>query len=121
MTLWANLHLLFWLSLIPFVTRWMGESHFATWPVACYGALMLMCAVAWDILRRVLLQHHEHHSALTRALGRNLKEWISLLIYIVAIGVAFVNTWLACALYAFVAVIWFVPDRRVEREIEPEK
>jgi uncharacterized membrane protein len=121
MTLWANLHLLFWLSLIPFVTRWMGESHFATWPVVCYGAVMLMCAVAWEIMRRVLLLHHETDSALTRALGRSFKEWISISIYFLAIGVAFADPWLACALYALVAVIWFVPDRRVEREIEQKK
>jgi uncharacterized membrane protein len=117
MTLWANLHLLFWLSLIPFVTRWMGETHFATWPVAAYGVVLLMCAAAWEILRRVLLLHHEHDSALTRALGRSFKEWVSLALYVAAIATAFVSAWAACGLYALVAVIWFVPDRRIEREV----
>ena len=118
MTLWANLHLLFWLSLIPFVTRWMGESHFGTWPVVAYGLVMLMCGFAWEVMRRVLLRHHEHDSALVRALVRSFKEWISIAVYAAAIGLAFVNTWVACGLYALVAVIWFVPDRRIEREIE---
>ena len=118
MTLWANLHLLFWLSLIPFVTRWMGESHFGTWPVAAYGAVLLMCAVAWEIERRVLLRHHDRDSALARAMGGNAKEVASLILYAVAIGVAFANAWVACALYGVVAAIWFVPDRRIEREIE---
>jgi uncharacterized membrane protein len=118
MTLWANLHLLFWLSLIPFVTRWMGESHFGTWPVAAYGVDLLMCAVAWEIERRVLLRRHDRESALARAMGGNFKEVASLILYAAAIGVAFVNTWLACALYAVVAAIWFAPDRRIERAIE---
>jgi TMEM175 potassium channel family protein len=121
MTLWANLHLLFWLSLVPFVTRWMGESHFGTWPVAAYGAVLLMCAVAWDLLRRLLLRGHERNSALTRAMSGNLKEWVSLMLYAVAIGMAFVHTWVACALYALVALIWFIPDRRIERELESRK
>jgi TMEM175 potassium channel family protein len=117
LTLWANLHLLFWLSLIPFVTRWMGETLFATWPVVVYGAVLLLCAVAWEIMRRVLLRQHEPESALARAMGSKFKEWASLVIYAVAIGLAFLNSWVACALYALVAVIWFVPERRIEREI----
>ena len=121
MTLWANLHLLFWLSLIPFVTRWMGESHFGTWPVAAYGVVLLMSAVAWDILRRLLLRRHDRDSALTKALGANFKEGVSLILYAGAVGMAFVNTWVACALYALVAAIWFIPDRRIEREIESRK
>jgi TMEM175 potassium channel family protein len=120
MALWANLHLLFWLSLVPFVTRWMGESHFATLPVVAYGATMLLCGFAWEVLRRVLLRHHERDSALARALGGPFKEWISLAIYAAAIPLAFVSTWLACSLYALVAVIWFVPDRRIEREVKHE-
>ncbi len=116
-TLWANLHLLFWLSLIPFVTRWMGESHFGTWPVALYGVVLLMSAVAWDLERRVLLRLHDPQSSFVKAMGGNLKECISLLLYAIAIGVAFANTWAACALYAVVAAIWFVPDRRIEREM----
>ena len=121
MTLWANLHLLFWLSLIPFVTRWMGESHFGTWPVAAYGAVLLLCAIAWEIERRVLLRVHDQESALARAMGVNVKEVVSLILYAVAIAVAFVNSWFACALYGVVAAIWFVPDRRIEREIETRK
>jgi uncharacterized membrane protein len=118
MTLWANLHLLFWLSLIPVVTRWMGDSHFGTWPVVAYGVVLLLSAVAWEIERRVLLRIHDQDSELARAMGVNFKEVVSLIIYTVAIAVAFVNSWLACALYAAVAAIWFVPDRRIERETE---
>jgi TMEM175 potassium channel family protein len=117
MTLWANLHLLFWMSLIPFVTRWMGETHFATWPVVAYGFDLLMCAVAWDVERRVLLGSHDRNSALVRAMSNNRKEVISLVLYAAAIGVAFASSAAACALYALVAVIWFVPDRRIEREM----
>jgi uncharacterized membrane protein len=117
-TLWTNLHLLFWLSLIPFVTRWMGESHFGTWPVAAYGAVLLLCAVTWEIERRVLLRVHDKESALARAICVNVKEVVSLILYAVAIAVAFLNSWFACALYGVVAAIWFVPDRRIEREIE---
>jgi TMEM175 potassium channel family protein len=118
MTLWANLHLLFWLSLTPFVTHWMGESHFATWPVAAYGVVLLMCGVAWDIERRALLRCHDTQSALAKAMGRSFKEWISLVLYALAIGSAFVNPWIACALYCLVAAIWFIPDRRIERAME---
>ena len=118
MALWANLHLLFWLSLIPFVTRWMGESQFDTWPVAAYGLVLLMCAVAWEIERRILLRLHDRESALVKAMGGYVKEGMSLSLYAVAIGTAFVSSWLACALYGVVAAIWFVPDRRIEQQIE---
>lgn len=121
MTLWANLHLLFWLSLIPFVTRWMGSSHFGTWPVAAYGVVLLMSAVAWEIMRRVLLRCHEVDSALANALGGNFKEGVSLTLYAIAIGAGFVNTWIACGLYGLVAAMWFVPDRRIERAIGTTK
>jgi uncharacterized membrane protein len=117
MTLWANLHLLFWLSLIPFVTHWMGATHFDTWPVAAYGIVLLLCAVAWEIERRVLLGCHDVDSALARALGGNSKEGISSVLYVLAVAAAFLHPWVACALYCVVAVIWFVPDRRVERAI----
>ncbi len=120
-TLWANLHLLFWLSLISFVTSWMGESGFGTWSVAAYGVVLLLCAMAWEIERRVLLRLHAPESALAKALGRNVKEWISLVLYAVAIGMAFVCTWVACALYCVVAAMWLVPDRRIEREIGTRK
>lgn len=116
--LWANLHLLFWLSLTPFVTWWMGESRFATWPVAAYGVILMMCAIAWEIERRVLLKLHDTDSVLVRALGGNFKEGISVVLYVLAIGSAFINSWIACALYALVAAIWFVPDRRIERALD---
>ena len=99
MTLWANLHLLFWLSLVPFVTEWIGESRFGAWPVAVYGAVLLLCAVAWDVERRVLLRNHDPQSALAKAMGANLKEGASVAIYALAIGMAFVSTWVACALF----------------------
>jgi uncharacterized membrane protein len=122
-TLWANLHLLFWLSLIPFATSWMGETQFDAWPVAIYGAILLMCGLSWEIERRVLLRHHERDSALAKAVGgkRSRKEWASLILYAAAIGLAFVNSWIACGLYALVAAIWLIPDRRIEREIKTTK
>ncbi len=113
--LWANLHLLFWLSLIPFVTRWMDESHFGTWPVAAYGVVLLMCAIAWEIMRRALISLHGLQSTISAATGNNLKELSSLLLYILGIGLSFGSAWMACALYAAVAAIWIVPDRRIEQ------
>ena len=121
MTLWANLHLLFWLSLVPYVTEWIGQSHFGAWPTAVYGLVLLLCAIAWDIERRVLLRNHDSESVLAKALGANLKEWASAAIYALAIGLAFVSTWVSCALYCLVAVIWFVPDRRIEQQIGSSK
>jgi uncharacterized membrane protein len=121
MTLWANLHLLFWMSLVPFVTSWMGKSRFATVPIVLYGVVLLMAALAWDIERRVLIRVHDRNSALVRALGGGYKEWVSAVLYVLAIASAFVNTWVACALYCVVAAIWFVPDRRIEREIATRK
>ena len=115
--LWANLHLLFWLSLIPFVTAWMGENHFPTWPVALYGLDLLLAAVAYFILVRALLSLHGQDSILATALGSDLKGKVSVVIYLVAIPLAFVNSWLACGLYVLVAVIWFVPDRRIEKTL----
>ena len=119
--LWANLHLLFWMSLVSFFTNWMGESTFSTWPVAAYGLVLFMSAIAWDIERRCLMRLHAPDSALVKALGRNAKEWISLALYALGIGMAFVSTWVACALYCAVAAMWLVPDRRIEREIGAEK
>ena len=120
MTLWANLHLLFWLSLIPFVTSWMDESGFATWPVVAYGVVLSMCAVAWEIERRILIRHHDPDSALAKAMGSGRKEWLSLALYAAAIGAAFIRPWIACVLYALVAAIWFIPDRRIEAHIAPK-
>ena len=117
--LWANLHLLFWLSLVPFVTAWMGENHFAAAPVAVYGVVLLGSGVAYFVMSRVLLAIHAPDSLLARALGSDFKGRISLLFYAVAIAVAFVLPWLSGLLYATVAVIWLVPDRRIERVLTP--
>jgi uncharacterized membrane protein len=113
--LWANLHLLFWLSLFPFVTSWVGESGFAPLPLAAYGTVLLCAGLAYTILTRALLALHGAESLLARALGADLKGWLSLVIYAVAIGLGFAWPWLACVLYIAVAVIWLVPDRRIER------
>ena len=115
--LWANLHLLFWISLVSFITNWMGESAFATWPVAVYGVVLLMCGFSWDLERRALLRLHAPDSALVKAMAQNAKESISLALYALAIGMAFVHTWIACTLYCVVAAMWMIPDRRIEREI----
>jgi len=115
--LWANLHLLFWLSLIPFVTGWMGENQFAAVPVALYGAVLLMAGLAYFILARALAAHHGKDSKLAMALGKDAKGIASLVIYAAAIPLAFVNPWIAFGMYVLVAVIWFIPDRRIERTL----
>ena len=115
--LWANLHLLFWLSLTPFVTAWMGENKFAAVPVSLYGGVLLGAAIAYFILARSLLAIHAPDSLLAIALGADFKGKISMVIYLVAIPLAFVRPWLACLLYVLVAVMWLVPDRRIEKTI----
>jgi len=115
--LWANLHLLFWLSLIPFVTGWMGENHFASWPVALYGLVLLCAGIAYFILTRALISRHGYESPLAHALGRDFKGKISPLFYLIAIPLAFVHSWAAYTLYVIVAIMWLIPDRRIEREI----
>ena len=115
--LWANLHLLFWLSLTPFVTGWLGENKFATVPAALYGVVLLCAAIAYFILARSLLSIHSPDSILATALGADFKGKISIVIYLLAIPLAFVRSWLACALYVLVAVMWLVPDRRIEKNI----
>ena len=112
--LWANLHLLFWLSLIPFVTGWMGENSFAALPVGLYGFVLLAAAVAYTLLGRVLTAHPENHAILRRAFGGDLKGKISIVAYIMAIPLSFKMSWLACVVYAGVAAMWFIPDRRIE-------
>ncbi len=112
--LWANLHLLFWLSLTPFVTAWMGETRFAAWPVALYGVNLLASAIAYFILTRTLIARHGMDSVLASAINRDVKGKISLVIYLAAIPLAFVSTWLAGGLYVLVAILWLVPDRRIE-------
>ena len=113
--LWANLHLLFWLSLIPFTTGWMGENHFAAVPTALYGVVLLMASLAYAILQRVIILGQGDDSVLARAVGRDYKGKVSPLFYLTAIGLAFYNQWLAGALYVLVALMWLVPDRRIER------
>ena len=115
--LWTNLHLLFWLSQVPFVTGWMGENHFAAWPVALYGVVLLMSAIAYYLLVRAILAHHGKESRVATALGRDFKGKVSVLFYVVAIPLAFVNRWAAGALYVLVAMIWFIPDSRIERRL----
>lgn len=117
--LWANLHLLFWLSLVPFVTNWMGATHFAKWPVILYGFVLMMNAVAYTILAILLVRETGPRSPLAIALGKDWKGKLSLVIYVIAIGLAFVNAWLGFGLYIVVAIIWFVPDRRIERRVTP--
>src|SRR6266567_31277 len=111
--LWANLHLLFWLSLVPFVTGWMSENHFAAVPVALYGAVLLMAGVAYYILARILVAQHGKGSALAKALGRDYKGIASVAIYAAAIALSFWNPLVACALYVAVAIMWFIPDPRI--------
>jgi uncharacterized membrane protein len=115
--LWANLHLLFWLSLIPFGTGWMGENQFATWPVAFYGALLLMAAVAYFILSHALIALHGRDSVLATAVGRDFKGKVSVVIYLVAIPLAFVYNWISLTLYVLVALMWLIPDRRIENTL----
>lgn len=113
--LWANLHLLFWLSLIPFVTGWMGENHFAPVPMALYGVVLLMSALAYWILQRMIVANHGHDSFLAKAIGKDLKGNLSPLLYTLAIPLAFFEQWIAGGLYVLVALIWLIPDRRIER------
>jgi uncharacterized membrane protein len=115
--LWANLNLLFWLSLIPFVTAWMGENHFTKWPVVLYGIVLIMNAIAYTILCRLLIKEAGPSSPLAVALGKDWKGRLSLVIYVVAIGLAFLNSWLGFGLYVVVAIVWFIPDRRIEKTV----
>jgi uncharacterized membrane protein len=117
--LWANLNLLFWLSLIPFVTAWMGENHYSKWPVVLYGVVLIMDALAYMILCMLLVKEAGPSSPLAIALGKDWKGKLSLVIYGVAIGLAFLNSWLGFGLYVIVAVIWFIPDRRIEKTVSP--
>ncbi|MEQ1592873.1 MAG: TMEM175 family protein [Thiobacillaceae bacterium] len=115
--LWANLHLLFWLSLIPFVTSWMGENHFSGVPVALYGGVLLMAGCAYYVLSRSLVAHHGKDSALAIALGRDYKGIASVVLYAIAIPLSFADTRFAIAIYVLVAAMWFIPDRRIEKRI----
>ncbi len=117
--LWANLHLLFWLSLLPFATAWMGENSFATWPVALYGVDLLCAGVAYFILTRALLGLHGPNSGLATALGNDFKGRVSIGLYVLAVPLAFISVWIACMIYVLVAALWLIPDTRIERRITP--
>jgi uncharacterized membrane protein len=113
--LWANLHLLFWLSLFPFATSWMGESHFATVPTALYGVVLLLAAIAYYLLQGAILRTEGPGSLLAKAVGRDLKGKLSPIAYALAIPGAFLSTWIAGSLYVLVALVWLIPDRRIEQ------
>jgi len=118
--LWANLHLLFWLSLVPFVTGWMGENRFSSLPTALYGVVLLLAAIAYYILQATIISAQGPGSRLAAALGKDLKGKISPVLYLVAIGFAFFNQWISDALYVAVALLWLVPDRRIESRLGKE-
>ncbi len=117
-TLWANLHLLFWLSLIPFTTAWMDENHFESWPVAVYGLVLFLAAVAYFILTKVLIRVHGRGSTLAASIGSDRKGKISMAIYATGIPLAFVKPWIGAACYVIVAIMWLIPDPRIERKLE---
>lgn len=113
--LWANLHLLFWLSLIPFVSGWLGENHLAAFPAALYGVVLLMAAISWKILQWALASCANQNMRLKNAIGKDVKGWLSICLYIAGIALAFLLPWAAIATYIAVAAIWFIPDRRFEK------
>jgi len=116
--LWSNIHLLFWLSLIPFTTAWMGENNFATWPVVLYGFILLMAAVGYYILAHCLINIHDKDSGLVQAIGKDRKGILSIVLYSIGITFSFINSWLGFSIYVLVAAIWFIPDRRIENKID---
>lgn len=115
--LWTNIHLLFWLSLFPFVAGWMGENHFSTWPVVLYGIISLMSGVAYYFLAHCLASLHGKNSAIAAALGKDWKGIVSVIVYAIGIGLAFINPWLGVICYFTVAGMWFIPDKRIEKQI----
>lgn len=115
--LWSNMHLLFWLSLIPFVTGWMGENHFTALPVALYGFVLLMAAIAYYLLAHSLAGAHGKDSTIARAIGKDWKGLLSVFVYLAGIGLSFVHPWIGFGLYAVVAGIWFIPDKRIEEKL----
>lgn len=120
-SLWANLLLLFWLSLVPFVTTWMGENHFSRWPVALYGVVLLMAAISYTILYKTLVGNHVKNKKLEMAFGKDEKGKLSMLLYSIGIIFSFINESISLALYATVAMIWFIPDRRIEKVLIKEE
>lgn len=119
--LWANSHLLFWLSLVPFVTGWMGENHFATLPTAVYGAVLLFSAIAYTILQTTIIKQLGSDSQLAHAVGRDRKGKASMILYILALLLVFLNRWIAFGIYILVALMWLVPDRRIETKLNAAK
>jgi uncharacterized membrane protein len=119
--LWANLHLLFWLSIIPFTTTWMGENAFASLPVAIYGIILFMAALAYYLLTRLLIAHHGQDPTLALAVGKDSKGILSLVFYAIAIAFAFYIPWLSLAFYVLVAMMWFIPDKRIEKQLIAEE
>lgn len=115
--LWANLHLLFWLSMVPFITGWMGENHFAPLPGAVYGVVLLLCAIAYTILQIQIVRYQGKDSLLAKALGNDLKGKLSVVFYVLAIPLAFVSQWISYGLYILVALMWLLPDRRIEEKV----
>jgi len=117
---WTNIHLLFWLSLVPFATAWMGENHFEQWPVILYGIVLMMAGLAYYFLAHCLADVHGEESTLSKALGKDWKGKISVIIYAIGIGLSFINPWLGFGSYALVAAMWFIPDRRIEKKLKGE-
>ncbi|MGO8763984.1 MAG: TMEM175 family protein [Limisphaerales bacterium] len=116
--MWANLHLLFWLSIFPFVTGWMGENHFTPAPTAIYGAVMLLAALAYYLLQTLILSQHDGDSKLARAIGKDWKGKLSPVCYMAGIAMAFLQPWISCVIYSGVALIWLIPDRRIEKVVK---
>src|SRR5262249_40363477 len=116
-TMWANMHLLFWLSLVPVVTGWVGEYPYEAVPTALYGVVLFMSGIASLLLQTAIVAHHGRDDALVRSLGSDLKGKVSGLVYLAAIGLAFVDHWISVGIYVFVAIIWFIPDRRISRTV----
>jgi len=119
--LWANLHLLFWLSLIPFVTAWTGENHFETGPTVAYGVVLFMCAMAYSLLANRLIHHGRKNAALAQAIGEDRKGKISIVLYLVGIALSWFQAWMGFLVYVGVAVMWLVPDRRIEKKVVEER
>ncbi|HRI20789.1 MAG TPA: TMEM175 family protein [Panacibacter sp.] len=116
--MWANIHLLFWLSLMPFATAWVGENNFTEWPMALFGVILLMSGVAYYFLSQTIIHFHGKKSKIAEAIGSDWKGIISVVIYFVAVFMAFINAWVSLGLYFLVAVIWFIPDSRIEKNLE---
>jgi uncharacterized membrane protein len=118
--LWANLHLLFWLSLVPFVTGWMGENNFQSTPVALYGVVMFFAGISYFILTKALIANHGKDSPLAVAIGKDSKGLISVTVYLVSIPLAFFNSWISLGLYVLVSIMWFIPDKRIEKVVNSD-